>query len=140
MFVLLYADDTIIISESAADLQKSLNAYSEYCKLWKLTVNSSKTKILIFSSGRTTLYTFRYNDTDLELVSDYKYLGILFSRSGSFLNGKKHIAAQATKAMFSLIKKAKDLSLPIDMQIDLFNKLVKPILLYGCETWGVRKQ
>ena len=52
LFVLLYADDTIIRSESAADSQKSPNAYSEYCKLWKLTVNSSKTKILILSSGK----------------------------------------------------------------------------------------
>jgi len=84
MFVWLYTDDTTIISESAADLQKSLNAYSEYCKICKLTVNSSNTKILIFSSGRTTPYTLKYNDTDLKLVSDYKYLGILFSRSGSF--------------------------------------------------------
>ena len=25
---------------------------------------------------------------------------------------------------------------PIDTQIELFNKLVKPILLYGCEVWG----
>jgi hypothetical protein len=28
------------------------------------------------------------------------------------------------------------LELPIDMQIDLFNKIVKPVLLYGCEIWG----
>ena len=26
--------------------------------------------------------------------------------------------------------------LPIDMQIDIFNKTVKPILLYGCELLG----
>jgi hypothetical protein len=38
--------------------------------------------------------------------------------------------------MFCLIKKAKNLQLPIDMQIDLFDKLVKPILLYGCKCWG----
>lgn len=38
--------------------------------------------------------------------------------------------------MFVLLKKAKYLCLSIDMQIDLFNKLVKPILLYGCECWG----
>ena len=28
------------------------------------------------------------------------------------------------------------MQLPVDMQIELFNKLVKPILLYGCEIWG----
>ena len=38
--------------------------------------------------------------------------------------------------MYSLLAKARNLRLPIDMQIYLFKKLVKPILLYGCEVWG----
>ena len=46
------------------------------------------------------------------------------------------IANQATRAMFSLLKKARDLLLPIDLQIELFQKTIKPILLYGCEVWG----
>ena len=40
------------------------------------------------------------------------------------------------RAMYSLLRKIKKLSLPVDMQIDLFNKTVKPILLYGCEVCG----
>jgi hypothetical protein len=35
--------------------------------------------------------------------------------------------------MYSLIKKCKKLELPIDMQIDLFHKIVKLVLLYGCD-------
>ena len=38
--------------------------------------------------------------------------------------------------MYSLLAKARNLRLPIDMQLDLFKKLVKPILLYVCEVWG----
>ena len=38
--------------------------------------------------------------------------------------------------MYSLLRKIKKLSLPVDMQIDLFNKTVKPVLLYGCEVCG----
>ena len=33
--------------------------------------------------------------------------------------------------------KARSQLLPIDIQLELFNKLIKPILLYGCEIWGV---
>ena len=50
---------------------------------------------------------------------------------------KKHIAKQATKAMFHLLKKARALLLPIDKQLELFDKTIKPILLHGCEIWGV---
>ena len=36
----------------------------------------------------------------------------------------------------STMKKSRSLMLPIDIQIELFNKTIKPILLYGCEVWG----
>jgi len=32
MFVKLFADDTILISESASELQNALNVYADYCK------------------------------------------------------------------------------------------------------------
>ena len=38
--------------------------------------------------------------------------------------------------MFSLISKARKLELPVDIQLELFDQLVGPILLYGCEIWG----
>ena len=39
--------------------------------------------------------------------------------------------------MVSLLRKIRVLNLPVEMQIALFNKLIKPILLYGCEIWAV---
>ena len=54
----------------------------------------------------------------------------------SFAAAKQHIAEQGNKAVFTLIKKVRNLSLPIDIQIDLFEKTVKPVLLYECEIWG----
>ena len=48
LFLILYADDTVIISESAEGLQKQLNDLYDYCNEWKLKVNTLKTKIVIF--------------------------------------------------------------------------------------------
>ena len=36
-------------------------------------------------------------------------------------------------SLFCTLKKKRNLDLPIDIIIDLFNKTVKPILLYGCD-------
>jgi hypothetical protein len=132
----LYADDTVLLADSAEDLQAALNTYASYCDIWKLQLNLNKTKILVFSKGRQRNYHFVNKNEPTEIVNEYKYLGLLFSRSGSFNKAKQEIAKQATIAMYSLIKKAKDLCLSIDLQIDLFSKIVKPILLYGCEIWG----
>ena len=38
--------------------------------------------------------------------------------------------------MFSLLRKCKQLQLPIDIQLQLFDVLVKPVVLYGCEVWA----
>ena len=43
---------------------------------------------------------------------------------------------QASNAMFSLIIKSRRLALPVDIQCELFDKIVVPILLYGSEVWG----
>ena len=48
LFLILYADDTVIISESAKGLQKQLHDLYDYCNEWKLKVNKLKTKIVIF--------------------------------------------------------------------------------------------
>ena len=53
LYCLLYADDTIILAESPEDLQSDLNCVYNYCKDWNLTVNTSKTKVMIFSKGKT---------------------------------------------------------------------------------------
>ena len=47
LLILLYVDDTVILSDDASKLQKALNVFQEYCTKWKLTVNVTKTKILI---------------------------------------------------------------------------------------------
>jgi hypothetical protein len=43
------------------------------------------------------------------------------------------------KAMFEVLKRGKIHSLSIQCQLDLFDKIIKPILLYGCEVWGISK-
>ena len=43
---------------------------------------------------------------------------------------------KATAAMYDIIRKGKLHNLSVDCLIDLFDKVVKPILLYGCEVWG----
>jgi hypothetical protein len=46
---LLCADDTFILAESTEDLQAAINIFEEYCSEWKLSINVSKTKIVVFS-------------------------------------------------------------------------------------------
>lgn len=74
-----------LLSESRDDLQIMLNEFFIYCKKWKLKINVQKTKILFFSKGRIPKNLKFHNDNnEIEIVKDFKYLGISFARSGSF--------------------------------------------------------
>jgi hypothetical protein len=62
-----------------------LNDFNDFCKKWKLKVNAEKSKVLVFSNGRLPAnLKFTYNNRDLERVPNFSYLGIAFSKSGSF--------------------------------------------------------
>ena len=137
LFVLLYADDTILLSESPEDMQQQLNIFNDYCKLWNLKVNVNKTKIVIFGRGRQLPNThFYFNDTHVEVVDEFKYLGVVFSKNNSFKENIKQLYDKAVRAMYGVLSKCRKHNLSIDCKLDLFDKIVKPIVLYGCEIWG----
>ena len=53
LYLLIYADDTIIMAESECEMQAALNAAHHYCTLWKLAINTQKTTVMIFSAGKS---------------------------------------------------------------------------------------
>ena len=136
LLVLLYADDTVLISNNEKDLQKSLDTFNEYCKIWHMNVNISKTKVVVFGSRRLNNFRFMLGDKVIEVTDKYHYLGVTFSCNGSFLQARKHVAQQASKALLALYKKSNNSDLPLDLVIKLFDHTVLPILTYGTEIFG----
>lgn len=134
--ILLYADDTVILSDSAHEFQISLNGFYEYCNNWHLNINFNKTKIIIFGARELGNYNFKLGEHPIEISKSYHYLGLTFSSNGSFLNARKHIAEQANKAMHLLYTRANNADLPIDLTLKLFDHTVLPILTYGSEVFG----
>ena len=66
LYLLLFADDTVIFAETAAELQSALNAMYLYCETWKLKVNTAKTNVVIFSKSRQSEnIDFIYNNEQL---------------------------------------------------------------------------
>ena len=141
MYVLLYADDTIILAESPKELQKALDALYDYCKVWNLKVNISKTNIVIFSRGKIQVYpVFQFGEQTIEVVENYTYLGTVMNYNGKYSEAiKKKQISQANRALFSLRARQAKFKLPMDILFNLFDALVIPILLYGSEIWGYEK-
>ena len=140
--LLMYADDMVIFSNSEDGLQEALNNLDFYCKKWGISVNTRKTKVVVFKKGPISenLGRWIYRDQVLEVVNCFKYLGLHFGANGSFAHHFKELVKSAKKALFGLKKTlSKNPEIYPKMQIDLFNSMVTPILFYGCEVWGFCK-
>ena len=137
LFILLYADDTILFSETPNELQIGLNTLKEYCDLWKLKLNIKKCKIVIFSRGKIRKYPiFTIGNESVEVVSDFLYLGIKLNYNNRMSVAQKDLYDRASRATFSLLRRCNRLELPTDIMLDLFEKTIIPIMTYGCELWG----
>ena len=106
---LLYADDLVILSESPTGLQHCMiNALDNYCEKWRLNINIKKTKVMIPSKTErkektdSNAYLFDLNDNRLELVKEYKYLGLTATCNGKLNYAAEILAQKARKAFFGL--------------------------------------
>ena len=136
LLILLYADDTVIMADSPENLQKCLDDFVEYCKTWRLNINYDKTKVLIFGARKIGTTKFMMDGNEIESVTIYKYLGVVMSNNGRFLNASKNVYEKANKAMHLLYKRINNLNLPLDLQLKLFDSIILPIMTYGYEIWS----
>ena len=137
--VLKYADDLVLFAKSAESLQLGLNALHQFCKINKLTVNCDKSKVMHFTANKSvTVKDLQYDGTKLEWVNNFKYLGVTFNKSNSFTDGIEELCQHAQRAQtvldlhFLILK-----TVPVSYEIKVFNALIKPILLYGSEVYGI---
>ena len=137
LFVLLYADDTVLLSDSPAELQQVLSCLHDNCEKWQLQVNTDKTKIVIFSRGLVRSNPdFKFGDSVVKVQQDYDYLGTTLNYNGTFTKQVNKQVCLAKRAMFGLLGKIRNLHLPMDIVRHLFETCIIPILLYGCVVWG----
>jgi len=104
MFLLMYADDIIIMAETPEDLQLGLNIIEQYCNKWKLKLDKNKTKIIVFRKGGLLQRNlkFYYDNNELEVGSSFTYLGIVFTSGGSFNTAQQTLAGQAQTVVYKL--------------------------------------
>ncbi len=135
---LFWADDIVLFSESEKGMQKMLKSLEKYCKENELTLNTDKTKCMIFNkTGRLIRTPFYYNKLKLENVNKFKYLGFLLTPSGEIKSGLKDLRDRALKGFFKLKNAMGDsFRSHIEITLHLFDSLIKPILMYMSDFWG----
>lgn len=133
---LMYADDMVLMSLSEIDLQARMTRLEHYCNKWHLNINERKTKVMVVSKGRAPVCQISVCNHRLEQVDKYLYLGLEFSADGKMEQAQLNIKHRCLKAIFKLRSVVRDSNISPRLSLKLFDQMIKPIALYGCEIWG----
>ena len=131
---LRYADDTTLMAESEEELKSFLMKVKEESEKVGLKLNIQKIKIM--ASGHIT--SWEIDGETVETVSDC-FLGPKITADGDCSHEIKRRLLLGRKVMTNLdsILKSRDTTLPT--KVRLVKAMVCPVVMYGCESWTVRK-
>ena len=131
---LRYADDTTLMAESEEELKSFLKVKEESEKVG-LKLNIQKMKIM--ASGPIT--SWQIDGEIRETVTDFIILGSKITADGDCSHETKRLMLLGRKAVTNLdsILKSRDMTWPT--KVHLVKAMVFPVVMYGCESWTVKK-
>ena len=138
LILMLFADDMVILGDSPQNIQNSIDLLNSYCKKWSLAVNTSKTKVMVFRKrgGLLPKEVFTFNESELEIVDNFNYLGAVFNYTGTFVHNQEQLVGKALKALNVLLINCRKIKIKPKLQCQLFDSFVGSILGYASEIWG----
>ena len=132
---LRYTDDTTLMAESKEELKYLLMKVKEESEKAGLKLNLQKTKIM--ASGPIT--SWQIDGETMETETEFIILGSKITADGDCSHEIKRCLLLGRKAMTNLdsILKIRDITLPT--KVHLVKAMVFPVVMYGCESWTVKK-
>ena len=129
------ADDTTIMAQSEEELKSLLMKVKEESEKAGLKLNIQKTKIM--ASSPITLW--QIGGETMETVSDFIFWGSKITADGECSHEIKRRLLLGRKVTTNLdsIFKSRDITLPT--KVHLVKAMVFPVVMYGCESWTVKK-
>ena len=129
---LRYADDTTLMAESEEELKSLLMKVREESEKVALKLNIQKTKIM--ASGPITSWQI-----DGETVADFVFGGSKITADDDCSHEIKRCLLLGRKAMTNLVSILKSRNITLPTKVCPFTTMVFPVVMYGCESWTVKK-
>ena len=144
--LLLFADDTVLVSDTGEGLEGLVTDFERICTERGLKINPKKSKVMWLKNERR-------EDIDelmewpgvqlegqwLERVHNFRYLGMDIGDEGDMNAEINHRIAEGMKGLGGLKEIWKRGSLTREVKLRMFESICIPAVLYGCETWMVNR-
>uniref|UniRef100_A0AC11D5C9 Uncharacterized protein n=1 Tax=Ovis aries TaxID=9940 RepID=A0AC11D5C9_SHEEP len=140
---LRYADDTTLMAESEEELKSLLMKVNEESEKVGLKFNISENKDHgiwlhhFMASGPIT--SWQIDGEMVETVSDFIFLGSKITADGDCSHETKRHLLLGRKVMTNLDSTLKSRDITLSTKVRLVKAMVFPVVMYGCESWTVKK-
>ena len=134
-----YADDIDIITEDLEDTKQLTTIFKETSERIGLSINVDKTKIMEVARAPQLQGMRNLNGMNVEAVESFKYLGMTLTSDGRMDGEVSARMGAASRCYYSLLNLFKRRAISQTTKLRVYNTVVRPILLYGCEVWGLTK-
>ena len=132
---LRYADDTTLMAESEEELKSLLMKVKEESEKVGLKLNIQKTKIL--ASGLITSWPI--DGETVETVADFILGGPKITADGDCSHEIKRRSLLRRQVLTNLDSMLKSRYITLPTKVRLVKAMVFPVVMYGCESWTVKK-
>ena len=129
-----YADDTTLMAESE-ELKSLLMKIKEESEKVGLKFDIEKTKIM--ASGPIT--SWEIDGETVNTVADFIFLGSKITADGDCSHEIKRCLLLGRTVMTNLYSIFKSRDITLSAKVYLVKAMVFPVVMYGCESWTVRK-
>ena len=132
---LRYADDTTLMAESEEELKSLLMKVKEESEKAGLKLSIQKTEIMASSP----ITSWQIDGETMEAVTDFIFLGFKITADGDYSHEIKRHLLLGRKAMTNLDSIFKSRDITLATKVHLVKAIVFPVVMYGCESWTVKK-
>jgi sorting nexin-29 len=137
--LLAYADDVNILGGSVHTVKKNAETLVAATKETGLEVNAHKTKYMIVSRDQNAgrIHSMKMDNSSIEMVEDFKYLGITLTNQNSIEEEIKSRLKLGTACYYSVENLLSSSLLSKTLKIKMYRTIILPVFLYRCETWSL---
>ena len=131
-----FADDICLLSSTRDHMQQKTAQLNTYAKQVGLKINIKKTKVMAVNDNSNRV-PIKINDTNIEEVEDFTYLGSVISNDNGTSKDIKSRLSKARASFCQLRTIWRSTTLSRKTKLKLYNSNVKSVLLYGSECWRI---
>jgi hypothetical protein len=150
---LLYADDIVLIADTEEELQQMIDVVEKFTSEWRLSLNTGKSKVMVVrasgdpvpiaeaddsedpAAGRESEHNWTWRGETLEVVHQYKYLGVLVTDKLLWQQHIKKVSEIGKETLLTLRRFFAQRQLPLAIKRLVYTGILRAKLEYGSQVW-----